>query len=105
MTYAVIRLQGKQYRVEVGQTLTIDRIHEDAKKTLKITDVLLVVDGDKVKIGTPLVDGATVSLEVVSHDRGEKIRVSTFKAKSRYRRTIGHRQEETTLRVDSISAK
>ena len=104
MKYAVIQLQGKQYRVEEGQKLTVDRIAEEPNKKLTIKEVLLVTDGDNTVIGTPYVEGAVVKVTITEHARGEKIRVSTFKAKSRYRKTHGHRQEETTITIDSISA-
>ena len=105
MKYAVIQFQGKQYRVEEGMELTLDRVAEDEKKSLTLKDVLLFVDGDVVKIGAPYVDGATVKATVLSHGRGVKIRVATFKAKSKERKTIGHRQAETVLKIDTISAK
>ncbi len=104
MKYAIIQLQGKQYRVEEGQKLTVDRIAEDPKKKIVIKDVLLYTDGTKTLIGTPKVEGVTVQATVEEHARAKKIRVSTFKAKSRYRKTHGHRQDETTLTIDSISA-
>ena len=104
MKYAVILFQGKQYRVEEGMSLTLDRVAEEEKKSLTLKDVLLFVDGDTVKIGAPYVDGAIVKATVLSHGRGEKIRVATFKAKSRYRKVRGHRQEQTTVQIESIKA-
>lgn len=102
MKYAVISISGKQQVVSEGEKLQVDRLEVKEGDTLNIKDVLLVVDGG-AKIGTPLVEGATVKAKVVSHERGEKIRVATFKAKSRQRKVRGHRQSLTTLEIVSIN--
>lgn len=102
--YAVIQLLGKQYKVATGDELVVDRVPEEAKKKLEVTDVLLVADGDKITVGQPLVAKAKVTLSVVSHDKGDKIRVAKYKAKSRYRKVKGHRQAQSTLKVEKISA-
>lgn len=102
MKYAVVKLSGKQHVVTEGEKLQVDRLPVDADGKLEIKDVLLVVDGDDVKVGTPLVDGAVVKATVVSHERGTKIRVATYKAKSRQRKVHGHRQELTTVAIASI---
>lgn len=104
MSYAIIQLQGKQYRVSPGDTLVVDQLATEINKTLKVTDVLLVQDGKKISVGDPLVAGATVTFDVLEHAKGEKIRVATYKSKSRTRRVKGHRQRQTTLKVKSISA-
>lgn len=101
MKYAVISISGKQQIVTEGEKLQVDRLEGKEGETLNIKDVLLVVDGD-AKIGTPLVEGAQVKLKVVSHEKGDKIRVATFKAKSRQRKVRGHRQSLTTVEVVSI---
>jgi large subunit ribosomal protein L21 len=103
MKYAVIQIAGKQYRVEVGQELTVSQaIEVEDGKELKISDVLLTVDGDKIALGEPLVKGASVTFKVKKHEQSEKIRVAKYRAKSRYRRVYGHRQPETILEVVSI---
>lgn len=103
MKYAVISLSGKQHVVAEGEKLQVDHIADHKEgDTFDIQDVLLVVDGTP-KIGTPLVSGAKVTVKVVSHGRGEKIRVATFKAKSRQRRVRGHRQAISTVEVISIA--
>lgn len=104
MSYAIIQLQGKQYMVRKGDTITVDRLEEEAGKTIKVSDVLMVGDDKKSTVGAPTVKGATVTLKVEDHGKGEKIRVFKYKSKSRYRKTQGHRQLQTTLTVDSISA-
>lgn len=100
--YAVIQLVGKQFTVSEGDTITTDRVNIEADKTLQINDVLLYVDGAKREIGMPLVKGAIVTLKALNHTRGEKIRVATYKAKSKYRKVHGHRQELTTFEVVSL---
>lgn len=101
--YAIIQLQGKQYRVTKGDTLVIDRLPAAEKAKLEVTDILLVADGEKITIGQPTIAKAKVTLSVQSHDRGDKIRVAKYKAKSRYRRVKGHRQALSTVVVEKIS--
>ena len=103
MKYAVIQLQGKQHRVAVGDLLTVDKMPQEVGAEVKVTDVLLTADGEKVTVGQPLIKGASVSLKVVEQGKGEKIEVYKFKAKSRYRRHNGHRQELTNLEVTKIA--
>ncbi len=104
MKYAVISLGGKQHVVTEGEKVEVNRLAEDVEGTIEIKDVLLVVDGENKKIGAPLVSGAVVSATVVSHDKGDKIRVATYKAKSRQRKVRGHRQPLTTVEITKISA-
>lgn len=105
MKYAVIKLQGKQYRVEEGQKLVVSRMAEGEGKSVPVGDILLYVDGDTVELGKPLVPSAKVKLKVLSHGKGDKVRVATFKAKSRERKVRGHRDAETTVEIQSISLK
>lgn len=102
--YAIIQLNGKQYKVSQGDVLTIDRVETNPGETLEVTDVLLVSDGSKIQVGQPTVNKAKVSLKVVDHNKGDKIRVATYKSKSRYRKVKGHRQYQTQLEVIQISA-
>lgn len=101
--YAIIQLQGKQYQVSEGDEFVVDRLVTPADKKLEVTDVLLVVDGEKRQIGQPLVKGAKVVCEILADQKGEKIRVAKYKAKSRYRKVIGHRQLQTVVKVTSIA--
>lgn len=101
---AIIQLQGKQHLVTEGEVLEVDRMEDEAGKKIEITDVLMTIDGDKTAIGTPLVKGAVVTCEVVDHGKGDKIRVFKYKSKSKYRKTNGHRQYLTTLKVVKIAA-
>ena len=100
--YAIIQLLGKQHKVSLGDTIVVDRLPQEEGKTFEIKEVLLVADGADLKIGQPLVEGASVSLKVLSHDKAKKIRVATYKAKSRTRKVKGHRQHQSTLEITKI---
>lgn len=102
MKYAVIQLQGKQYLVRPGQLLTVDLLPGKPGDKIEITDVLLKRDADNVSVGTPLVKSAKVVLKVVQSGKDTKLKVFKYKSKSRYRKTIGHRQSITNLEVVSI---
>jgi large subunit ribosomal protein L21 len=102
--YAVVTTGGKQYRVEAGTELTIERLAADAGSSVTFDRILFVGDGDTVTVGTPTVDGATVSATVLGEELGPKLRIFKFKQKVKYRRTTGHRQHFTRVRIDEISA-
>lgn len=102
--YAVMTTGGKQYRVEAGSELVIERIAADAGASVTFDRVLLVGDGDAVTVGTPTVDGATVSGTVLGEALGPKLIIFKFKQKATYRRTRGHRQHLMRVRIDEISA-
>ena len=103
MKYAVVESSGKQYKVSEGQELNVDLLSEKPGSIYSFNDVLLVCDGDTVKVGTPFVSGALVSATVQSHIKGDKIRISKFKAKVRFKRTIGFRPMYTRLKIYKIS--
>ena len=105
MKYAVIQLQGKQFRVEEGQDLTVDRMLQEESAKVIAPDVLMYVNDGKVEVGTPTLSNVSVKITVVKHEKADKIRVATYKAKSRQRKVHGHRQAETVLHIDAISAK
>src|SRR3954470_22008010 len=100
--YAVIETGGKQYRVELGTELAVERLDALPGTTINIDRVLLVADGDTSQIGTPMVADALVTADVVRQDRGEKIIVFKYRPKARHRSKKGHRQEQTVLRVADI---
>ena len=102
--YAVVSSGGKQYRVEPGSTLILERLTADAGAAITFDRVLLVGDGDAVTVGTPTVSGATVSGTVMGEELGPKIVVFKFKQKVKYRRRTGHRQHLTRVRIDGITA-
>ena len=103
-TTAIIQLAGKQYVVSEGETITVNRLDQPADATFEVGDVLLISTDKTTTVGTPLVEKAKVKLQVVAHEKGEKLRVATYKAKSRYRKVKGHRQHLTQLKVVSIAA-
>ncbi len=102
MKYAIVESGGKQYHLEEGQEVFIDRIKGKEGEKLKFNDVLLVVDGDLIKIGQPKLDETTVAGTIMAQSKGKKIRVAVYKAKSRYRKVKGHRQAQTLVRIEQI---
>jgi len=100
---AVVLTGGKQYFVKEGQTLVIDRIVGKEKQMFSLDQVLLIDDGKDLQLGKPYLDKAKVEVEILKQDRGEKLRVARFKAKSKYRRVRGFRQELTEIKVVKIS--
>ena len=101
MPYAVIKTGGKQYRVQEGQTLLVERLSGDVGSVVELQPLLVAGDGDPVFEGDGLA-GATVQAEVIAHERGPKLRVFKFKPKRGYKRRTGHRQELTRIRIPSI---
>jgi large subunit ribosomal protein L21 len=100
--YAVIETGGKQYRVEIGTVLEVEKLDAEAGATITLDRVLLVADGDEASIGRPVVDGAAVSAEVLRQDRADKVIVFKYRPKARRRVKKGHRQDITVLRVSDI---
>lgn len=101
--YAVIETGGKQYRVSEGDRITVERLAVEAGSDVTIDRVLLLGGDGSTRIGTPIVDGASVTATVTEHNRGKKIEVFKYKAKKRYRRHTGHRQEQTRLTITGIN--
>jgi large subunit ribosomal protein L21 len=101
--YAVIETGGKQYRVEVGTVLEVEKLEVEAGQTLTLERVLLVADGAEAAIGRPVVEGASVSAEVVRQDRADKVIVFKYRPKARRRVKKGHRQDLTILRISDIT--
>jgi large subunit ribosomal protein L21 len=99
---AIIRTGGKQYRVEVGNKLKVEKLDGEVGSTINIDDVLLVGNGDKVKIGTPVVSGANVTADIVGQGRHKKVIVYKFRRRKQYRRKRGHRQYYTELKITGI---
>lgn len=101
--YAIIETGGKQYRVKEGDHITVERLTTEAGDEVTIDRVLMVGGDGSTRIGTPVVDGASVIARVDEHFRGEKLIIFKFKPKKRYRRRTGHRQELTRLTITGIS--
>jgi large subunit ribosomal protein L21 len=101
MNYAVIRTGGKQYKVSEGDVIEIDRL-ADKNGKISFEEVLLLVNDGKVKLGKPTISGEKVEAKLVENIRGEKLRVSKYKAKVRYRRTTGFRAELSKVQIEKI---
>ena len=102
MDYAVIKTGGKQYRVKPGDTLDVELLPYPVDSLAEFGEVLALSDGGEVTIGAPLVEGAKVTAQVLSHYKDKKLMVYKYKAKTRYRRKRGHRQTYTRLRIQDI---
>ena len=102
--YAVIKTGGKQYRVAAGEKIKVEQIPADVGSEITIDQVFMVGEGDAVKIGTPVVAGASVKATVVSHGRHDKIKIFKMRRRKHYQKHQGHRQNYTELRIDSIAA-
>ena len=99
--YAIIKTGGKQYNVEEGKVITIEKL--DVSEGDKVTfDEVLLLSGDTVKIGQPIVEGAKVIAQVLAQGKEKKIRIFKYKAKSNYRRRQGHRQPFTKVQIEKI---
>lgn len=102
--YAVISTGGKQYKVTEGQTLRFEKLPGDVGKPVTFNEVLLLTDGEKAKIGTPLLEKAKVEGTIVEQGKAKKVIVFKYKRRKRYRRKRGHRQPFTAIKIDSIKA-
>ena len=102
--YAIIRAGGKQYRVEKGDVVRVERLEGEVGSSVTLDDVLLVGGENELKVGSPRVEGASVVGTVVEQDRGAKIRIFKYKKRKHYRRTRGHRQHVTAVRIDAVRA-
>lgn len=102
--YAVIKTGGKQYRVSKGQTLKVEKLDAAEGSSVDIDQVLMVADGDNIKIGTPLVSGGKVTATIKAHGRGEKLEIIKFRRRKHYQKRTGHRQGFTELEITGISA-
>jgi large subunit ribosomal protein L21 len=102
--YAVLETGSKQYRVAAGDTLEIERLDTEAGKPVTFDHVLLVNNEGQLAVGTPMVAGATVTADVVAHKRGEKKVSFKMRRRKGYRKTIGHRQELTVVKITAINA-
>jgi len=101
--YALVKTGGKQYRVSKDDTILVERLSAEEGEQIILNDIVMLGDGDKVTIGTPLVDGAGVSATVVRQTRGPKIIIFRRKRRKNHRRTQGHRQDLTLLKINDIA--
>lgn len=101
--FAVVVTGGKQYRVEEGQTLKVEKLEVATGEAVDLEKVLLVGNGDDVKIGAPVVEGAKVTAEVVAHGRHKKVKILKFKRRKHHMKQMGHRQWFTEIKINKIS--
>ena len=102
--YAVIKTGGKQYRVVAGEKLKVEQIPAEVGTEITLDQILMVGEGESVKIGSPLVSGASVKVTVLSQGRHDKVKVFKMRRRKHYQKHQGHRQNYTELRVDAINA-
>ena len=100
--YAVIATGGKQYRVAKGEVLRVERLPAEPGATVELDRVLMVVDGDQVRVGSPYLEGAKVTATVRGHGRGEKIRIVKMRRRKHSRKQMGHRQHYTEIEIAGL---
>jgi len=101
--YAIVNIAGQQFKVEKDQQIIVNRLEGEEGKKVDIKDVLLVDDGGKIKIGAPMIKGASVSATIVGHFRGDKIIIFKKKRRKGYEKKTGHRQDLTKIQISGIS--
>jgi len=102
--YAVIMTGGKQYRVSQGDKLRVEKLDVAEGDNIELDQVLMVVDGDNIKIGAPVLDGGKVTAQVKTHGRGDKVEIIKFRRRKHHMKRQGHRQAFTELEITGISA-
>ncbi|WP_336748258.1 50S ribosomal protein L21 [Pantoea vagans] len=102
--YAVFQSGGKQHRVSEGQTVRLEKLDIATGETIEFDQVLMIANGEDVKIGAPLVSGGMIKAEVIAHGRGEKIKIVKFRRRKHYRKQAGHRQWFTDVKITGITA-
>jgi len=102
--YAVIKTGGKQYRVAAGEKIKVEQIPADVGAEITLDQVLMVGEGESVRIGTPMITGATVTAKVVAHGRGPKIKIFKMRRRKHYQKHQGHRQNFTEIEISGIVA-
>ncbi|ARU32258.1 50S ribosomal protein L21 [Sulfuriferula sp. AH1] len=102
--YAVIKTGGKQYRVVAGEKIKVEQITADVGSEIVLDQVFMVADGDDIKVGAPLVNGAKVTATVLSHGRHDKVKIFKMRRRKHYQKHQGHRQNYTEIQISGISA-
>lgn len=103
--YAVIETGGKQYRVQEGDVITVEKLDVEAGDKITFDKVLLLSDGETVKVGAPYVESCNVAGTVVEHGKGQKVIIFKYKSKKDYRKKQGHRQPYTMIKIEKVSAR
>lgn len=102
--YAIVKTGGKQYRVSAGAKLQVEKLEAEIGAEVVFDQVLMVVDGENVSMGKPLLAGATVKAKVLGHKRGEKLKIFKMRRRKHFRKTLGHRQDYTQVEISGIAA-
>lgn len=102
--YAVVATGGKQYRVAPGDVIRVEKLDVDAGETVELDQVLMVADGDDVKVGSPRLEGGKVTAKVLEQGRGKKVQIVKFRRRKHHRKQMGHRQSYTELEITDVSA-
>ncbi|MCW8826530.1 MAG: 50S ribosomal protein L21 [Gammaproteobacteria bacterium] len=102
--YAVIKTGGKQYRVTEGQTLRVEKLENEVGTDIDLSEVLMVADGENIKVGAPTVDGSKVTATILGHGREKKVHIIKFRRRKHHMKRQGHRQYYTELEIKGISA-
>lgn len=100
--YAVIKTGGKQYKVAEGDTLKVESLEAEVGASVSFSEVLMIADGEAIKTGAPLVDGGSVTAEVISHGRGDKVHILKHRRRKHYHKEMGHRQNFTAVKITGI---
>ncbi len=102
--YAVIKTGGKQYKVIEGQTLKVEKLNAEEGSSIDLNEVLMIADGEDVKLGAPFIDGGKVTATIASHGRAKKVTIVKFKRRKHHRKQMGHRQSFTEIKIEKITA-
>lgn len=100
--YAVFKTGGKQYKAEAGDIVRVEKLDAENGSSIELNEVLMVADGDEIRVGTPTLDGGRVTAEIVGHGRGDKVRIIKFKRRKHHMKQMGHRQYYTDLKITGI---
>ena len=101
--YAVVKTGGKQYRVTQGEYLKVEKLEGNEGDTIELDQVLMIADGDNLKIGAPLLDGGKVTATIKSHGRGKKVEIMKFRRRKHHQKRTGHRQSYTEIEITGIN--
>lgn len=101
--YAVVKTGGKQYRVAQGEYLKVEKLEGNEGDTIELNNVLMIADGDNLKIGTPMIDGGKVTATIKSHGRGKKVEIMKFRRRKHHQKKTGHRQYYTEIEITGIN--
>jgi len=100
--YAVFKTGGKQYKAAAGDIVRVEKLDAESGSSIELDEVLMVADGEDIRVGAPMLDGGKVTAEVVGHGRGDKIRIIKFKRRKHHMKRMGHRQSYTELKITGI---